>query len=224
MTIRVLYFAVLKERCGCDQEELPLPQPPTVGSLKRELARLHPFLDNRWGAIRIAVNMEFCGDEQPLTPGDEVALVPPVAGGAPQPGEERVALSREPLSLDRAVAEVVGPRVGGLCVFAGLVRDHHGARTVHSIDYTAYEPMALRKLQQIVEAAEQLHGARIACHHRLGLLNVGEMAVVIAAAAAHRAECFAACRDVIEAIKRDVPIWKEERGEEGGAVWVEMGS
>ncbi|MEW5853672.1 MAG: molybdopterin converting factor subunit 1 [Myxococcota bacterium] len=219
MDVKVLYFAVLRERCGLPEETVALPAAANVGALKQLLESRHPFLAGRWGSVRVAVNMDFSSDDAPLHDGDEVALIPPVAGGS---GHPRVRLTTEPLSLDRATQEVMTSGMGGLCIFAGMVRDHAKGRKVKSIDYSAYDAMAAKVMERIVRGAEEQHGARVACHHRLGHLELGEMAVIIAAAAPHRAESFAACRQVIEELKKDVPIWKHEYGEDG-AVWVGMG-
>jgi len=220
MTLRVLLFGALKERCGAAETSVPLPAPATVAGLKRALEVQHPFLRDRWTSVRVAVNLEFASEDTPLKNGDEVALIPPVAGGSD--AHPRVRLSSAALSLDAAVKEVMDAGMGGLCVFAGMVRNHAQGRAVKSIDYSAYGSMAAKVMTEIVLSVEKEHGARVACHHRIGHLEVGEMAVVIAAAAPHRAPCFAACRDVIERLKADVPIWKHELGEDG-AVWVGMG-
>jgi molybdopterin synthase catalytic subunit len=217
--VRVLYFAVLRERCGTDAEVVEVPSPATVAGLKALLESRHAFLGGRWDAIRVAVNQEFQGDGHPVTAGDEVALVPPVAGGSPGP---RVLLTGDPLDVQVAMDLVTQDEHGGVSVFVGRVRNHAQGRRVTAITYSAYEPMALKEMTRLVTRAEQVHLASVACHHRLGRLPVGEVAVVVAAASAHREACFAACRQVIEDLKRDVPIFKREEGEDG-QVWVGMG-
>lgn len=216
--VKVLLFGALKERCGEDVVTLS-PGPPDVQALKRVMEARYPLLVGKWGSIRVAVNLEFAGDTHALTDSDEVALIPPVAGGSRHP---RVVLSSTPLSLDAAVAQVMDPSMGGLCVFAGMVRNHAQGRGVQSLEYSAYGDMAQHAMERIVAAAEGAHQARVACHHRVGHLQVGDLAVVIAAAAPHRAECFAAARQVIEALKQDVPIWKKELYADG-EVWVGLG-
>src|SRR5690606_31877317 len=112
---------------------------------------------------------------------------------------------------------------GGIATFTGNVRRHSRGTTVEHLEYEAYEPMALRVLEQICARIErEIEGSRVAIHHRIGHLVVGETAVVIAASAPHRAEAFAACREAIEALKRDVPIWKREVADDG-AVWIGQG-
>lgn len=134
-----------------------------------------------------------------------------------------IRLSDSPLSLDEALASVRGPGIGAIATFVGLVRDRTRDRAVIELEYEAFGPMALVQLEGIAGECESgWPGARVAIHHRVGLLGVGEIAVVIAAAAPHRAEAFAACRHAIERLKEDVAIWKRERFEDG-AEWVGLG-
>lgn len=132
-----------------------------------------------------------------------------------------VAVTHEPLEIE-AVAGLVGASGDGAVVtFAGLVRDHNQGRAVKFLEYEAYEPLAVRALQLIVdEAAARWPSARLAMHHRIGRLEIGEASIVIAAASAHRADAFAATRYAIERVKQIVPIWKREHFD-GGDVWLE---
>lgn len=132
-----------------------------------------------------------------------------------------VAVVTSPLDADALVALVGAQGDGAVVTFAGLVRDHNQGRRVHFLEYEAYEPLAVRALQQIVDEAKQLWpSARVAAHHRIGRLEIGEASIVIAAASAHRGDAFAACRYTIERVKQIVPIWKREHFE-GGDVWLE---
>jgi molybdopterin synthase catalytic subunit len=132
-------------------------------------------------------------------------------------------LTTEPLRLDDVIAEVATDATGGVVTFTGTVRSESRGKRIVRLEYSAYEPMAEKKLDEIVRAIEaELPGARVAVRHRLGTLLVGEAAVVIAAAAAHRAEAFAACREVIERLKKDVPIWKKEIADDGEE-WIGLG-
>jgi molybdopterin synthase catalytic subunit len=129
-------------------------------------------------------------------------------------------LSTVPLDLGRLVARVSAPARGGIACFVGVVRDHHAARAVTSLDYSAYEPMAEAECARIAAEARARWQAEVALEHRVGHLEVGEVAVAIATAAAHRDAAFAACRYVIEEVKRRVPIWKRERYADGTEAWV----
>ena len=133
----------------------------------------------------------------------------------------QVAVTPEPLDCNALAAMVDANGDGAVVTFAGLVRDHNQGRQVQFLEYEAYEPLAIRALQRIVDEARDLWpGARIAVHHRLGRLEIGEASIVIAAASAHRADAFAACRYTIERVKQIVPIWKREHFN-GGDVWLE---
>lgn len=128
-------------------------------------------------------------------------------------------LTEEPIDTAAVIAAASGPDAGGTVVFIGTVRDQTAGRPVVCLEYEAYAPMAHRKMAEIAAAATERWGARVAVAHRVGRLAVGEASVVIAAAAAHRAEAFAACRYVLDTLKEEVPIWKKEHGPDG-AVWV----
>ena len=121
-----------------------------------------------------------------------------------------VLLTHEALSLDAAYESVRSPRRGGVVLFSGVVRDTEAGRGIAAIGYEAYEAMALKELTRIAAAAEAAHGAAVAVHHRLGSVPVGEASVLVAAAGEHRAEAFAACREVIDALKESAPIWKAD--------------
>jgi molybdopterin synthase catalytic subunit len=216
MPIRVLYFAAARDAAGVSSELLS-PVPSTVADLRRRLAAERPGLARVLPRCRIAVDEEFVEDDAPLADGAEVALVPPVAGGAPV-----FRVTEAPLSLDEVVAAVSGPGRGGVVTFTGTVRDDTKGRRVVRLEYEAYGPMAERKLAQIGGEIGAEHGCAVAVVHRVGVLVPGEAAVVIACAAPHRTPAFRACEAVIERLKQEVPIWKREIFEDG-AVWVGMG-
>jgi molybdopterin synthase catalytic subunit len=218
MQIRVLYFAVVRERLGRDGEVLELAAGATAGDALAALASRHPAIAQLVGKVRIAVNHEFVPATHVLAERDELVVIPPVAGGG-----NHVVLSAEPLSLDRCIAAVRGPAIGGIVTFTGTVRiDNHGA-TIDRLDYEAYGPMAVREMTKIcTEVEAEIVGARVAVEHRIGTLAIGDLAVVIAAAAPHRAEAFAACRLVIDRLKDRVPIWKKEFGT-AGEEWIGLG-
>jgi molybdopterin synthase catalytic subunit len=133
----------------------------------------------------------------------------------------QVAVTSEPLDSEALVTLVDAAGDGAIVTFAGLVRNQNQGRRVRFLEYEAYEPLAVRALQRIIDEAGDLWpGARVAVHHRLGRLEIGQASIVIAAASAHRADAFAACRYTIERVKQIVPIWKREHFE-GGDVWLE---
>ncbi|CAN5266203.1 molybdopterin converting factor subunit 1 [soil metagenome] len=220
MQIRALYFAVFRERLGRDEEVLELPVDATVAMAVAALAEKHPVIAQLRDTFRIAVNQDFiASDAQALADRDELVLIPPVAGG----NDRHVLLSSEALSLDRCVAAVRTPEMGGIVTFTGSVRiENHGA-TIDHLNYEAYAPMAIREMTRIcTEVEAEIAGVRVAVEHRVGSLAIGDLAVVIAAAAPHRAEAFAACRAVIDRLKESVPIWKKEFGT-AGEEWIGLG-
>jgi molybdopterin synthase catalytic subunit len=222
MKVTVLYFAVFRERIGRDEEALELPAGARVRDALEALAARHAAIGALRGKFRVAVNQDFTDDDHALADGDELALIPPVAGGA-EAAARHARLLGEPLSLDRCIAAVAGPGMGGIVTFTGMVRRHSRGAVVDHLEYEAYGTMAVRELVRLCDEIEaEIAGARLAVEHRVGHLAVGDIAVVIAAAAPHRAEAFTACRAMIDRLKDRVPIWKKEVGEDG-AEWVGLG-
>jgi molybdopterin converting factor subunit 1 len=214
--IQVLYFALAREAAGLDEEQLPSGA-PSVAALRAMLAERRPGLAPLLPRCRIAVNQSFATDADPVPDGAEVAVIPPVSGGA---GRFRVV--DRALSLAEVVAAVSGPAHGGVVTFTGDVRGESRGRRVVRLDYEAYVPMAERTLAAIGEAVGAEHGAIVAITHRVGTLVPGEAAVVIAAAAPHRAPAFRACEATIDRLKREAPIWKREVFDDGSE-WVGAG-
>lgn len=216
MRILVLYFAVVRERLHREHEEVELPPGALVSDLLDELTRRHPAIAPLRRYLQVARNRATARVDEPLVEGDEIALIPPVAGGS----DSR--LRRTPLDLEEVTRTVTSEGCGGVVTFTGVVRRESRGQVVDHLEYEAYPPMAEQRLAAIVVELEQLHGARVAILHRLGVLAVGEVAVVIAAAAPHRGAAFSACRDAIERLKAEVPIWKKEFTADG-ASWVGLG-
>ena len=221
MRISVLYFAVFRERLGRSDDSLELPAGATAGDAIAALAARHAAVAQLRGKFRVAVNQDMVGDDHALADGDELALIPPVAGGSDAP--RHVVLQDAELSLDRCLAAVRGPGMGGIVTFTGMVRLHSRGTTIDHLEYEAYAAMALKVMTELCDEIErELPGTRLAVEHRVGRLAIGDVAVVIAAAAPHRAEAFAACRAMIDRLKDRVPIWKKEVGVDG-AEWVGLG-
>jgi MoaE-MoaD fusion protein len=216
MPLHVLYFAGARDAAGVARESLP-DVPATVGELRAALAARHPALARILPRCRIAVDQEFAPDEAPLRDGAEIALVPPVAGGAPL-----FRVVDRPLVLAEVVDAVSAAGRGGIVTFTGTVRSETAGRGVLRLEYEAYREMAERKLAEIGEAVRAAHGAEVAIVHRVGVLAPGEAAVVIACAAPHRTPAFRACEACIEQLKKEVPIWKREVFEDGSE-WVGLG-
>lgn len=216
---RILLFASLRERAKRSEIEVEIDTPVTVAQLLEDLGRREPTLAPLLPGCRVAVNQEFVENDETIPLGAEIALIPPVSGGH----DGRVHLGHDPLRLADAIAAVEHRGAGAVATFTGNVRAQSRGQEIEHLEYEAYSPMALRVMATIVARIEdEIPGARVAIRHRLGRLEVGEAAVVIAASAPHRAEAFAACREAIEALKRDVPIWKKEVSTTG-ASWVGQG-
>jgi molybdopterin synthase catalytic subunit len=213
MHIRVLYFAILREKLRRDEESLELPGAPTIGDALAAIAARNPEIAALLPQVQTAVNRSMAPAAQPLRDGDELALLPPVAGGA---GPRKIAVLAEPLAPDEVVAAVEGIERGGIVTFSGVVRRHGNHGEVIRLEYEAYVEMTEQVLAEIASEIErEWPGVQVAIHHRIGSLAVGETAVVIAAAAPHRAEAFESCRAAIDRLKRRAPIWKKEIGTHG---------
>ena len=211
---------MFRERLGRDDETLELPERATVGDAIAALAARHAAIAQLRGRFRVALNHDFTDDARELADRDELALIPPVAGGA---DARHVLLSSEALSIDRCVAAVTSAAMGGIVTFTGMVRAHSRGKTIVRLDYEAYGAMAVKVMTELCDDIErEIAGARLAVEHRVGTLAVGDVAVVIAAAAPHRAEAFTACRALIDRLKERVPIWKKEIASDG-VEWVGLG-
>ncbi len=208
--IRVRVFAGLRERAGWSEKELE--------GVER-VADVWPALDlgEEPPGLLYAVNRSYAERDQELTDGDEVALIPPVSGGA-------FLLSEEPLSLDAAVREVADEHAGAIATFVGTTRIDSRGRTVQYLEYEAYPEMAEEVMARIAQELESKYElCEVAIHHRIGRVGIGETSVVIAVSAPHRQDALAACKEAIDTLKETVPLWKKEVYE-GGEEWIGRGS
>jgi molybdopterin synthase catalytic subunit len=216
MRVTVRLFGAVREAAGAKELALSLPEGARVRDLRALLAREHPIVGQLGDRLLVAVNLEKAAPDAALADGDEVALLPPVAGGA-----GRCRIVERALDVSAVLSQVRGPDVGGIVIFLGTVRDRARDRAIRHLEYEAYPEMAERELERIAdEAAQRWPGARVAVAHRVGHLEIGDLAVVIAAAAPHRSEAFAACRYTIDTLKERVPIWKKEIATDG-EYWVD---
>jgi molybdopterin synthase catalytic subunit len=225
MKIQVLYFAIFKERIKLDGEQLDIPDGSTVNAALERLGEKHECIANLAGRFQTAVNREMVPTATELHEGDELALIPPVAGGsdvADRPARH-VIVSDEALSLDRCIRAVTTRDMGGITTFTGIVRRRSRGVDVERLEYSAYEQMAVEVMEKLcAEIEAEIAGCLVAVEHRVGTLDIGDAAVVIAAGAPHRAEAFTACRAMIDRLKEHVPIWKKEISPDG-AEWVGLG-
>jgi len=217
MQVMVRLFGSLREATGAKELAVSLDAGARVAELFALLAADHAAFEKLGAKLRVAVNQNVVGFEHALADGDEVAFLPPVSGGS-EP--KRCWISDQPLDTGAVVNRVLGPDTGGIVTFVGTVRDASRGHSIRHLEYEAYPEMAEREMEKICDEAAQQWGARVAVAHRVGHLPIGEIAVVVAAAAKHRAEAFAACRYTIDVLKQRVPIWKKEFAE-SGEYWVE---
>jgi molybdopterin synthase catalytic subunit len=209
MEVTVRLFAVLRERAGAPVVSLELPEGASVGDALERLSHLADGVP-----LVMAVNREYADEEQVLDPGDELALIPPVSGGATR-AAPWTRVTAEPLSLDALVARVRDPRAGAVVTFQGVTRD------VERLHYEAYAEMAEERMARIAADAVERHGlCAAAVEHRVGAVPLSEPSVVVAVSAPHRGEAFAAAREVVDRVKAEAPIWKKEV-EGGRERWVE---
>lgn len=215
MTVTVLFFAHYQDIAGGHEQARSLADGATVRTLADALARDYPRLDSLLSYARIAVNADYADAATILHDGDEVALMPPMSGGALP-----VELTHAPIDLPAVSRRVEASGHGAVVTFAGTVRDTALGNRVLYLEYEAYAPLAERELARIATEAEARWGVTVAVAHRLGRLGIGEISVAVAVASPHRAEAFDACRWVMDTLKAIVPIWKKEYFE-GGAHWIE---
>jgi molybdopterin synthase catalytic subunit len=204
MHVRVRLFAILRDRAGgSDQLELELPQGAVVADA---LEQMRPLTDGV--PVVMAINHEYVEPGATLHPGDELALIPPVSGGESRSAAAaHVRVTNERLSGDGLRELVRDARAGAIVVFEGVTRE------VPELEYEAYAEMAERQIADIVTAAvERYDLTSAAAEHRIGVVPLSEPSVVVAVSAPHRAEAFAGAREIIDRIKAQAPIWKQEEG------------
>jgi molybdopterin synthase catalytic subunit/molybdopterin converting factor small subunit len=228
MQVRVLYLGMLRDLAGCERDVVQLGDGARLSDLYTKLQQRIPKLQDFRGAIALSVNYQYSRGEVALHDNDEVALIPPVSGGKGDDDptadafapliEEHARLVREPIKAARIVAALKRPEDGAVAVFDGMVRNNSRGRRTLYLEYTAYEPMALRQMELLARQALKNFAIRdLRIVHRLGRLQIGETSVYIVVASAHRAAAFDACHWLIDTLKKQVPIWKKEFFEDGAA-------
>jgi molybdopterin synthase catalytic subunit/molybdopterin converting factor small subunit len=208
--VKVRLFAGLRERAGYGERELEGVE--RVGDVWPALE-----LGDEPEGLLYAVNREYADAGRELADGDEVALIPPVSGGA-------FRVTEQPLSLAAVVDEVSDESAGAIATFTGTVRRESRGRTVLYLEYEAYAEMAEDVMTQLAAELQDRHELwAVAIHHRIGRVEIGEPSVVIAVSAAHRGAALSACKEAIDTLKQTVPLWKKEVYE-GGEEWLGRGS
>lgn len=216
--VRCLFFASLADAVGQSDSRVQVPQGVAVAQLLDQLEARWPKLTAFRGRYRVAVEQEFVNEDHLLEADNEVALLPPVSGG----GEpDYVAVTEEPLCAQACLDRVRRRDCGAVSLFMGTVRDHNAELPVERLEYTAYREMAEKEMARLVEEAHQrFQLGNVAAVHRIGALEPGDIAVVVAVSSHHRGPAFEASRWLIDTIKSTVPLWKKESGPDG-SVWIE---
>lgn len=224
MTITVQLFASLAESAGTRRIELPLDGATTAGGLTCAVIERYPALASMRDSVIVAVNAEYVSADFPIRAGDEVALIPPVSGGAAGPDDGSDAYFRitdAPLDVAAMHDLVLRPEAGAVSVFSGVVRNNNLGRDVDYLEYEAYPAMACKIMRQIAdEVRARWEVCAVAMHHRRGRLEIGEASVVIAVSSPHRREGIEACHYAIDRLKAIVPVWKKEVWADGEH-WIE---
>jgi len=236
--VSVRLFAGLHDLVGRREVELELVDGATVAALREQIASQYPAVVPLMSALVCAVNEEYVPNEHRLSPGDQVALIPPVSGGSSAGGgqtaarlggsspgggaeADRFQVTEEPLDPQRLVNLVRRDESGAVALFYGVVRNHSQGRRVLYLEYDAYPSLAVKKMHQVAEEARSRWDITdIAISHRIGRLEVGETSLLVVVSAPHRREAFEACHYAVDRIKEIVPVWKKEVWE-GGESWVE---
>ena len=212
MLITVKLFAGLRERAGESERELELDTGARVADVWTTLG-----LGEEPEGLLYAVNKEYAPPNRRLSEGDEVALIPPVSGG-------QFRLTADPIDVGALIAEVADDQAGAVATFLGTTRVRSRGRTVLYLEYEAYEGMAEKVMEEIANTLRKRYElCRIAITHRIGRVGIGETSVAIAVSAPHREHALAACKEAIDTLKVDVPLWKKEVYE-GGEEWIGRGS
>ena len=227
MWIEIRYFAGARDAAGCSSEKFECATGVTVAELRRLLHADRPRLERLLATCRFALGDDFAFDRDVVGDGAVVYVMPPVSGGAgqgvPTATHCRAELVERRVDVGEASRRVQTGGAGAIATFCGVVRDHSKGQKVICLDYEAHAPLAVKEMARIANEAVTKHGLVDAfVIHRVGHLEIGDVAVDIAASSAHRAEAFAGCRHIIEELKKSVPIWKRETGEDG-AEWVSQG-
>jgi len=218
-TVTVRFFGPARDLAGCETATFDFAAGETVGAVAGRIAREHPDLGRALG-VRLAVNRAYVPLNQPLKDGDEIAVIPPVSGGSDDPP---VWLTREPIDISALIRRLQRTDAGAVATFLGTVRAASSdGKTLAALNYEAYEEMAIVLLTGIRQKAIETYGLLdAAIVHRLGRIELGEPSIAVVALAAHRPGAFDACRSIVDAVKTDAPIWKQDVWSDGSTSWVD---
>jgi molybdopterin synthase catalytic subunit len=220
--VSLLLFAALREAVGERTLSLEFDEGATVEDLKRKLAAQFPRTEPMMSRVVCAIDDEYVSANESLREGAEVALIPPVSGGAVETTPGLYRLTHDVLDPQQLVELVRRDEAGAIALFFGVVRNHSEGRDVERLEYEAHETMAVRKLREVCEETKRRFPeiSEAGAWHRVGVLEIGETSLLVAVSSPHRAEAFEACHWAVDRIKEVVPVFKKEHWA-GGSSWVE---
>jgi len=220
--VSLLLFAGLRDAVGQRTLCMEFEDGATVSDLKRRLGVEYPRVEPMLRTVVCAIDDEYVRAEESLREGAEVALIPPVSGGAIETSSRLFRLTHEVMDPQQLVELVRRDEAGAIALFYGIVRNHSEGRDVERLEYEAHESMAVRKMREVAEETKRRFPeiSEIGVWHRVGTLEIGETSLLVAVSSPHRAQAFEACHWAVDRVKEVVPVWKKEHWA-GGAEWVE---
>lgn len=221
MKVTLQLYASVREAVGARDVSLDIEDGATIDDLKRRLATDYPQLEPMLPNVAFAIDDEYVAFSRPLREGAQVALIPPVSGGAAVETAGLFRVTAEPMRGEDLVPLVQRDEAGAVTLFYGVVRNHHEGRSVDRLEYEAHESMALAKLREVAEETKRRYPgiSEVGAWHRVGTLEIGETSLLVAVSSPHRKESFEACHWCVDRIKEVVPVWKKEHWS-GGAEWL----
>ena len=222
MKVSLLLFASLRDAIGERSLRMELDEGSTVADLKRRLGVEYPRVEAMLETVVCAIDDDYVSFEQALHDGAEVALIPPVSGGAIETSPALYRLTHEVMQAQTLVALVQRDEAGAVALFYGNVRNNADGRAVERLEYEAHESMAVAKMREVAEETKRRFPeiSEVGVWHRVGTLEVGETSLLVAVSSPHRKEAFEACHWCVDRVKEVVPVWKKEHWVGGGAQWV----